>query len=101
MHVAIIGPDFDAGKVFAIILLAMDKFLAILIGWPFAYIIIRYRLQIKEILGTVGFAEKIFGAGGTFTLIVLVAVLICIGTLMYALGTLDGLMQAIFGRFFE
>lgn len=78
----------------------MDRILAVIIGWSLAYMIIRYRLQIKETIGVVGFAEKIFGVGGTFTFIVVVAVLICIGTLMYALGTLDGLMRAVFGRFF-
>ncbi|MBI2634915.1 hypothetical protein HYW82_04600 [Candidatus Peregrinibacteria bacterium] len=78
----------------------MDRFLAVIIGWPAAFLIIKYRLDIKHIIGEVGFAEKILGPGGTFTLIVIVAVLIFVGTLMYALGTLQGLIQVIFGRFF-
>ena len=78
----------------------MDKVLAILIGWPFAFLMLRYRRQIKEIVGDVGFAEKIFGMGGTNTFIVLLGIVIFILCLMYALGTLQSIIDSSLGPLF-
>jgi hypothetical protein len=46
----------------------MDRILVILIGWPVAFLILKYRRPIKEFIGNVGFAEKFLGMGGTNTL---------------------------------
>lgn len=77
----------------------MDKVLAILIGWPLAFLFLKYRRPIKEFTGDFAWAEKYLGMGGTNTFIVLFGVLIFILSLMYALGTLEALLQATFGRF--
>ncbi len=77
----------------------MDKVLAILIGWPVAFLFLKYRRPIKEFTGDFAWAEKYLGMGGTNTFIVIIGILTFVGSLMYALGTLDGLLQATFGRF--
>lgn len=78
----------------------MDRFLVAIIGMPIAFIIIYYRRPIKEFTGDIGFAEKYLGAGGTNTFIVILGVLTFILSLMYALGTLQELLQGTLGRFF-
>lgn len=79
----------------------MDRIFAIIIGWPVAYLILRYKRPIKEFTGDIGFAEKILGVGGTNTLIVLIGVAVFIGSLMYALGTLQAIFGALLGPFFD
>lgn len=78
----------------------MDRYIAILIGWPLAFLMLRYRRAIREFVGDIGFAEKYLGMGGTNTFIVIVGILLFIGSLMYALGTLQSLLQSTIGRFF-
>ena len=78
----------------------MDRILAAIIGLPLAFVILYYRRSIKEFIGDVGFAEKIFGVGGTNTFIVVLGVFVFVGSLMYSLGTLQSLLQGLMGRFF-
>ena len=78
----------------------MDRVLAILIGWPVAFLILKYRRAVKEFIGDVGFAEKYLGMGGTNTFIVLVGILLFIGSLMWAVGSLQSILQVTAGRFF-
>ena len=61
---------------------------------------LRYRVQIKQFTGEIAFAEKHLGSGGTNTLIVIIAVVIFTGTLMYSLGTLQAIMDKLLGGFF-
>lgn len=77
------------------------KFVVLLVGALISYLILRYRRQIYAFSGDLAFAERWLGTfGGTPTLIVLLALGVFIGSLMYALGTLDGVLQGTFGRFF-
>lgn len=78
----------------------MDKFIAILICWPLAVLMLKYRRAIRDFTGEIGFAEKFLGSGGTNTLIVLLAIAVFIGSIMYALGTLQAILQAFLGPFF-
>jgi hypothetical protein len=78
----------------------MDRFLVAIIGIPLSFVIVYYRMQIKHFIGDVGFAEKIFGGGGTYTLILIIALLTFFGSLMYALGTLQTLLSKFLGPFF-
>jgi len=73
--------------------------MVILLGWPLAFLVLRYRRQVKEFTGDFAFAEKYLGMGGTNTFIVLFGIVIFVGCLMYALGTLQGVLQATLGRF--
>lgn len=80
----------------------MDRFFAIILGLPTAIIILKYRRQIKEFIGDVGFAEKFLGIGGTNTLVILIALAVFIGSLMYGMGTFQELLGdrvgALFGK---
>lgn len=76
------------------------KFIIFICGAALSFLILKYRRPIKEFTGNIGFAEKYLGMGGTNTFIVLFGIFIFIGSLMYALGTLDGLLSSTFGRFF-
>ncbi|MBT4917411.1 hypothetical protein HON58_03145 [Candidatus Peregrinibacteria bacterium] len=78
----------------------MQKFFILVIGVATAYLILRYRRQLKDLVGDIGFAERYLGSGGTNTLIVIIAVFTFVFTLMYVLGTLDSLLFNVFGRFF-
>lgn len=75
----------------------MNKVLFALIGFPLALLIIIYRAKIKDFTGNIPFAEKYLGAGGTYTFILLLGVIVFIITLLYITGTLQSLMRAVFG----
>ncbi len=72
-------------------------FLQGLIGMIGGFLILVYRRQIKNVVGSIGFAEKIFGAGGTWTFLALLGVLIFILSLMWAMGTLQSVLTNVFG----
>ena len=76
------------------------KFVVVIIGFGVMVLMLKYRYQVKQFTGDISFAEKIFGVGGTNTFIVFLAMGIFMGSLMYGLGTLQGLLDAVFGRFF-
>lgn len=76
----------------------MDRFFVFIIGFAIAILILKYRMQIRGVIGDVQFAEN--HLGGTYNLILLIALAVFVGSLMYSLGTLQVLMQATVGRFF-
>lgn len=80
--------------------MTLGRFLAGLIGMACGLLIIIYRAQVKDITGNINFAEKYLGTGGTWTLIILVGILIFAGSLMWMFGTLQELFYQFFGRFF-
>lgn len=73
------------------------RYLVGIVGFPLGLITIIYRERIKRFTGDFGFAEKWFGAGGTYTAIFLLGVICSIGSLMYAFGTLQLLLVKILG----
>jgi hypothetical protein len=78
----------------------MDRFLVALIGMPLAFVIVYYRKEIKDFVGDISFAERIFGVGGTHTFILFLALIVFAGSLMYGLGTLQDLFRGILGPLF-
>jgi hypothetical protein len=76
----------------------MDRFFVFICGFAIAILILKYRVALKDFIGNVQFAED--HMGGTYNLIILIALLSFIGSLMYAMGTLQALMQGTVGRFF-
>jgi hypothetical protein len=78
----------------------MNKFIVALIGFPVSFLIIYYRVKIKELIGDVGFAEQYLGSGGTYTFIFLIGVLTFIGTLMYVTGSLQQFLGNTVGKIF-
>ncbi len=78
----------------------MDKFLAIILGLPAALLLVKYRRQVGDAVGPIDFAEQYLGSGGTYNLVLIIALLVFILSLMYGLGTLQPLLQGTLGKFF-
>lgn len=78
----------------------MNRYLVLVLGITIALLLVRYRVAVKHFIGDVGFAEKIFGKGGTHTFILVLALLSFFGSLMYFLGTFQSLLKDYLGPFF-
>ncbi len=76
------------------------KIFVLILGSVIAFLMLKYRTHVKNFTGDIGFAEKIFGIGGTHTFIVFLGILVFLFSLMYALGTLEVLLDKVLGRFF-
>lgn len=61
------------------------------------FLVIVFRPRIKDFTGSIGFAERYLGAGGTWTFLLLVGLLMFIGGLMWATGTIQGILWGSFG----
>jgi len=72
-----------------------------LIGLILSFLLIIYRVPVKHFMGDIGWAEKYFGPGGTFTALLLIGVFGFIFSLMIMTGTLDlligGFINTLFG----
>lgn len=64
------------------------------------FLLVVYRERVRNQIGYIGFAERYFGSGGTYTFILILGVLIFIGGLMWATGTLQTWFSENLGRFF-
>ena len=78
----------------------MNKIIVALVGFPLSFIFIIYRSKIKQFTGNIGFAERYFGAGGTYTLLLIIGIGIFIVTLLYVTGTMQSFLRAVFGPLF-
>ena len=65
------------------------RLIIFLIGFPLALLMIMYRKQIIDFTGKFGWAEEKIGPGGSYTLIIIIALVIWMGCLMYSLGSFD------------
>ncbi len=71
----------------------MLKFIVLVLGTAVSLAILKYRLEFKNMIGEVGFAEKYFGTGGTHFLVILIGIGVFVFSLMYATGTLQSLFK--------
>ncbi len=78
----------------------MDRYFVLIAGMAIAFVLLKYRLQIKHYIGDVAFAEKIFGSGGTHTMIAVLALISFFGALMYFFGTFQSILYDYLGPFF-
>ena len=76
----------------------MDRILAIILGLPAALLLVYYRRSVGDFIGQIDFAEKYLG--GTYNLVLILALLVFIGSLMYAFGTLQTLLGSTVGGYF-
>ncbi len=71
-----------------------------IIGVILSLLLIIYRVRVKHFMGQIGWAERYFGPGGTFTALLLVGVFGFILSLMIMTGTLGlllgGFMDTLF-----
>lgn len=79
----------------------MDRFIVGFIGVPLGFLIMIYRMKIREVTGPIDFAEDKLGPGGTYTLYVLIGLAVSIISVMYAFGTFQELFAASLGQFFR
>lgn len=63
-------------------------------------LLIIYRERVKGVVGDIGFAEQYLGSGGTFTFLLLLGVVMFLGGIMWATGTLQTWFIDNLGRFF-
>jgi len=70
-----------------------------LIGMTAGFLILIFRARLKDLTGAIGFAERYFGVGGTWTFYSLLGVAVFIVSLMWATGSLQGFMLSTFGKF--
>lgn len=76
------------------------RYLVGIVGFPLGIVVIVYRERIKRFTGDFAFAESWFGPGGTYTALLLFGLLVSLGSLMYALGTIQLVLSQFFGKFF-
>jgi hypothetical protein len=78
----------------------MNRYLVLISSIVIAFVLLRYRSQIRNYIGDVGFAEKYLGAGGTYKLIAILAILSFVIGLMYFFGTFQALLGDYLGPLF-
>jgi len=64
------------------------------------FLLIVYREKVQQLTGDIGFAEQYLGGGGTFTFFLILGVMIFIGGLMWATGTLQAWFGSSLGTYF-
>jgi hypothetical protein len=77
----------------------MTKVLIFILSIPLALAMMIYREKIIRFTGKFEWAEHKIGPGGSYTMIIIVALIIWIGSMMYALGSFDqlfGFLSAFF-----
>jgi hypothetical protein len=70
-----------------------------MIGIVLGFLMIIYAYPIKRFTGPMGWAERIFGMGGTSTAIKVIGLLLIIASFLWMTGTLPEVLRAIFSPF--
>jgi len=78
----------------------MNRYIVLILGIVIAISLLKYRIHVKHFIGDVAFAEKIFGSGGTYTLIIVLAFLSFFGSLMCFFGTFQAILGEYLGPLF-
>ncbi len=71
-----------------------------LIGAVLSLLLVIYRVKVKHFTGDIGWAERYFGPGGTFTALLLIGIAGFFVSLMVMTGTLDLLFGSVGEKFF-
>ncbi|MCX6807381.1 MAG: hypothetical protein NTZ80_01040 [Patescibacteria group bacterium] len=75
----------------------MHPYISGIIGIIAGLAILKYRRQVKEMMGDINFAEKYLGMGGTYTIILIIGVLTVIFSIMHMFGGLGSFLGGLFG----
>lgn len=78
----------------------MDRIIVFVVGLPLGILMMVYRNQLKEITGDIEWAERNLGSGGTYTLLIMIGLLVSVLSVMYAFGTLQAVFQGTLGGLF-
>ncbi len=72
-----------------------------IIGVILSLLLVIYRVRVKHLLGEIGWAERYFGPGGTFTALLLFGIAGFFVSLMVMTGTLGLLFGNVGEKFFS
>lgn len=72
-----------------------------LLGASLSIVLVVYRERVVRFIGFINWAEEHLGSGGTYTLMVLIALLMFIFSLMYMTNSFDLIFGGIGVDFFE
>ena len=64
------------------------------------FLLVVYRERVKGYTGDIGFAERYFGNGGTYTFYLLLGIAFFVGGLMWSTGAIQRWFLENLGRFF-
>jgi len=78
----------------------MNKYVLGFLAMVGGILLIIFRNRVKDFTGNIGFAEKYFGVGGTWTFYAVLGVAFFIFGLMWMAGTFQSVFESIFGGFF-
>lgn len=76
------------------------RYIGGIIGVIIGLLIVVYRERIKQQVGSVSFAERWFGPGGTYTFLMLFGLLLSIGSILWMTGTVQSLLSSLLGPLF-
>lgn len=68
-----------------------------LIGIPLGFLVLLYRDKVKDFVGSIDWAEKYLGTGGTWTALILIGVLTIVLSFMFMIGSLQDMILKLFG----
>jgi len=71
-----------------------------IVGVVLSLLLVIYRVRIKHFIGEIGWAERYFGSGGTFTALLLFGIVGFFISLMVMTGSLDLMLGGIGEKFF-
>ena len=71
-----------------------------LIGIVASLLLVKFREKVQRMTGTIGFAERIFGGGGTYTFFLLLGSIGVIASILYMFGVLQTIIPSILGPLF-
>lgn len=64
------------------------------------FLMIVFREKVRNVVGEIPFAEQYLGSGGTYTLLLILGVVLFFGGLMWSTGTLQTWFIVNLGRYF-
>lgn len=80
--------------------MTFERFIVGIIGIPLGFVILYYRVPIRDFIGNIGWAEKYLGTGGTWNAIVLIGLAVSIFSFLWMLGSVQVFFLNNFGVFF-
>ena len=78
----------------------VSRFFIGVFGIILSLILIKYRKQVGDFTGSIGWMESLLGRGGTYSGLALLGIIGIILSIMYMTGSLEGVIQGTFGRIF-
>ncbi len=80
--------------------MTFGRFIIGILGIIAGLLMLKYKEQVRDFLGNIDFANDYFGAGGTWTLVSIIGLLLPVLSVMYMFGTLQDFIRTILGPFF-